>query len=461
MLFKSVDEIYGSTDCIGREGGSLVVNDAATLRGECIDRLVFNAVFNEDAGVKAESRWIIKSAAGSLGVKLASIQGLYEAMGRGEVKGFTVPAINIRGITYDVARAIFRAALSNNSGAFIFEIAKSEIGYTGQNPSEYTAAIIAAAIKEGYAGPVFIQGDHFQLKAAGFLEDREKEVAGVKKLIESALNAGFYNIDIDASTLVDLNKANVMEQQRPNFEVTAELTDFIRSHEKEGITVSIGGEIGEVGGKNSTEEELRAFMDGYLGILKEGVKGISKISVQTGTSHGGVPLPDGTVAKVKVDFDTIERLSAVSREVYGLSGVVQHGASTLPDDAFHVFVERNASEVHLATGFQNMIYDSQHLPSELKNDIYTYILENLSGERKEGETDEQFIYKTRKKGFGPFKRRFWDIAPEQLEAIRGELEERFVFLFKKLNAVNTTGVVKEWVATPDTPFTVEKELDIL
>ncbi|MFQ5586924.1 MAG: class II fructose-bisphosphate aldolase, partial [Thermodesulfobacteriota bacterium] len=411
--------------------------------------------------IRAEARWVIKSSAACLGIKLASIQGLYEAMGRGEVKGFTVPAINIRGITYDVARAIFRAALSNNAGAFIFEIAKSEIGYTGQNPSEYTAAVIAAAVKEGYTGPVFIQGDHFQLNAAGYREDGEKEVAGVKQLIESALNAGFYNIDIDASTLVDLSKPTVMEQQRPNFEVTAELTDFIRSREEDGITVSIGGEIGEVGGKNSTEEELRAFMDGYLGVLKEGVKGISKISVQTGTSHGGVPLPDGTVAKVKVDFDTIERLSAVSREVYGLSGVVQHGASTLPDDAFHVFVERNASEVHLATGFQNMIYDSQYLPSELKNDIYHYILEELSGERKEGETDEQFIYKTRKKGFGPFKRRFWDIAPEKRGAIRGELEERFVFLFKKLNVINSKDTVDQWVKTPDLSYTVEKELGAL
>jgi len=461
MLFKSVDEIYGSTDCIGREGGSLVVKDAAALRGECIDRLVFNAVFNENAGVKAESRWIIKSAAGSLGAKLASIEGLYEAMGRGEVTGFTVPAINIRGITYDVARAVFRAALSNGSGAFIFEIAKSEIGYTDQKPSEYTAAILAAAVKEGYAGPVFIQGDHFQLKADGFVADREKEIAGAKELIASAMDAGFYNIDIDASTLVDLSQPTVMEQQRPNFETTAELTEYIRDRESEGITVSIGGEIGEVGKKNSTEEELRAFMDGYLGVLKEGTTGISKISVQTGTSHGGVPLPDGTVAKVKVDFDTIERLSVVSREVYGLSGVVQHGASTLPDDAFHVFVQRQASEVHLATGFQNMIYDSSNFPGELKDDIYNHILQDLIGEKKEGETDEQFIYKTRKKGFGPFKRRFWEMADERRDAIREELEERFVFLFKQLNAVNTMEVTLRHVATPDVACSVEKELEIL
>ena len=41
--------------------------------------------------------------------------------------------------------------------------------------------------------------------------------------------------------------------------------------------------------------------------------GLSKVSVQTGTSHGGVPLPGGGVAEVKLDFGTLERLSAVAR----------------------------------------------------------------------------------------------------------------------------------------------------
>ena len=43
--------------------------------------------------------------------------------------------------------------------ALIFEIARSEIGYTGIRPAEYAASIRAAAIKEGYQGPLFLQGD--------------------------------------------------------------------------------------------------------------------------------------------------------------------------------------------------------------------------------------------------------------------------------------------------------------
>jgi fructose/tagatose bisphosphate aldolase len=446
MEFKSTGEIYDTLKGSVREKeGKVEVTDEKALGGKGLDAVIYNAVFNAKEEVKEEARRVIAEAARSLGIRSVSIQNLYEAMGRGDCSGFTVPAINIRGLTYDTARAVFRAAIKNRSGTFIFEIAKSEIGYTDQRPAEYTAGVLAAAMKEGWRGPVFIQGDHYQINAKKYAMDDEKEVAALKELVKESLEARFYNIDIDSSTIVDLSKPTVTEQQRPNFEVTAALTEYIRGLEPEGVTVSIGGEIGEVGGKNSTEEELRAFMDGYLAILGGRMKGISKISIQTGTSHGGVVLPNGSIQEVKVDFDTIERLSKVSREVYGLSGVVQHGASTLPDEAFDIFPKRGTAEVHLATGFQNIQYESAAMPEGLKKEVYRYLTDKLSGERKEGMTEEQFIYKTRKKGLGPFKEKFWNIPEENRAHIGRELEERFDLLFKKLNAIDTEGHIKKWV----------------
>jgi uncharacterized protein YozE (UPF0346 family) len=446
MEFNSVEEIntaLGGVMC--KEDGVCKVADGDALRGEIIERLAFNAAVNENEEVREHARIVIKSAASALGIYSASIQGLYEAMGSGDVTGLTVPAINIRGLTFDVARAVFRAGAKNKSNAFIFEIAKSEIAYTAQHPVEYTTIILAAAIKEGYKGPVFIQGDHFQINAKSYEADKAGEVAALKTLIKEAIEGEFYNIDIDASTLVDLSRSTVMDQQRPNFEITAFMTSYIRGLEPDGVTVSIGGEIGEVGSQNSTVEELRAFMDGYLDLVAERHKGISKISVQTGTSHGGVVLADGTIAKVSVDFDTIEELSKASREEYGLSGVVQHGASTLPDDDFHLFRKREASEVHLATGFQNMIYDSKSFPKELRDEIYSYLKENMKAEWGEGVTEEQFIYKTRKQGFGPFKEKMWSLPAQTRAAIGAELEDRFDYLFKQLNSVDTLDAVKKYV----------------
>src|SRR5439155_8034535 len=165
----------------------------------------------------------------------------------------------------------------------------------------------------------------------------EQEFKAVLDLAGEALQAGFYNIDVDTSTLVDLSKPELEAQQELNGRLCAEITQFIRSREPRGVTVSVGGEIGEVGGKNSTPEDLHAFMKVYRDALERlapGQPGISKISIQTGTSHGGMPLPDGSIAQVQVDCDALETLSRIAREQYGLAGAVQHGASTLPAQLF-------------------------------------------------------------------------------------------------------------------------------
>ncbi|MDO8722419.1 MAG: class II fructose-bisphosphate aldolase, partial [Syntrophales bacterium] len=296
------------------------------------------------------------------------------------------------------------------------------------------------------------QGDHFQVSAKKFTQDPGAEVRAVKDLIWEAIEAGFYNIDIDTSTLVDLTKPTVEEQQKTNYSLAAELTTMIRDLEPAGITISVGGEIGEVGGKNSNVEELRAFMNGYLEELEkrgEAMTGISKISVQTGTTHGGVPLPDGSIAKVKIDFETLQKLSDIAREEYGLAGAVQHGASTLPDEAFDKFPAIRTAEIHLATGFQNIIYDSKNFPSGLRDNIYRYLKKELAGDRKESDTEEQFIYKTRKKGFGPFKEELWRLPKDTLESLGRELEDKFSFLFHKLNVVGTEDIAREFVKPAD------------
>jgi len=434
---------------ISKEG--VEIKDLNGLKN-IMDSLVYEAVFSE--GEKKNTLlMLIKEIAKAAGATPSSIQSLYEEMGRA-YPGFTVPAINIRGLAYDSAKAVFRKAIEMKVGPFIFEIARSEIGYTKQRPLEYAAVVLAAAVKEGYQGPVFIQGDHFQLVRKNFLSEPKAETDYIRGLIKEAIEAEFYNIDIDSSTLVDLDRETIKEQQRPNFEKTAELAAYIREIQPDGVMISIGGEIGEIGKKNSTPDELRAYLDGFNDTFKSG-KGLSKLSVQTGTSHGGVVLPDGTLAKVKIDFDTLRILSDLARKAYGLSGCVQHGASTLPEEAFNMFPETGTSEVHLATGFQNIIYDSKDLPTEFREEVYSFISQEYAKERKEGQTEEQFIYSTRKKGFGPLKKKWWDLPSSIKEPIMKELETKFGLLFEKLKVRNTTEIVKKAVK----PGVIKKEIN--
>lgn len=443
----SLHRILGTAAAV--ENHRLVLKDPAALASARMDDLVRLAVFGTE-DEKDWARWAIHALGQAVGVRPASIHDLYMARGRGEIAGFTVPAINVRGMSYDTARAIFRTAIKLNVGAFLLEIARSEIVYTEQRPTEYVAVMIAAALREGYHHPIFIQGDHFQVNAKKFAVDATAEVAAVKALATEAIAAGFYNIDLDTSTLVDLSKPTLAEQQRLNYEIGVELTRHVRALEPAGVTISLGGEIGEVGTSNSTVAELRAFMDGYMQTLQReapGMVGLSKISVQSGTSHGGVVKADGSIADVQLDFQTLEDLGRVARAEYGLSGAVQHGASTLPDDLFHNFPRTETAEIHLATGFQTMLYD--HLPEALRAEIYGWLRENAKDERKAGDTDEQFFYKSRKKALGPFKQALWSLpAATQAELARA-YDAKFEFLFTQLGVGGTLPHVQRYIKTSE------------
>jgi len=431
------------------QDGRVAIVDEAALASERMDALAEQAVFGDDAE-RELARWAIWEIGQAVGVRPASIHDLYMARGRGEVQGFTVPAINVRAAAYDTMRAIFRTANRLDAGAFILEIARSEIAYTEQRPAEYVSVAIAAALREGFRGPVFIQGDHFQVNAKKWAADPVTEVNAVKQLAVEAIHAGFYNIDVDTSTLVDLKQPDHDAQQRPNYTTAVELTRYVRSLEPQGVTISIGGEIGEVGTENSTPEELHAFMQGFNRVLQEqapGMAGLSKISVQSGTSHGGVVLADGSIADVALDLDTLRQLGQLARDDYGMSGAVQHGASTLPDTAFNNFPKTETAEIHLATNFQNMMYE--HIPAELKAEMYRWLDVNAKDERKATDTDGQFYYKARKKAIGPFKRQLWSLDAATKQKIAAAYDAKFEFLFTQLAVGGTKPHVTRFVHAPE------------
>ncbi|MEQ1868840.1 MAG: class II fructose-bisphosphate aldolase [Vicinamibacterales bacterium] len=435
----------------------ITVTDAAAVTGALVDQLAWTAAFGTTPELKGTARWIIRSLAAHAGIRPASIHDLYMAMGRGDASGFTVPAINVRAMAYDTARAVIRSAVALKAGAFIFEIARSEIGYTEQRPHEYSSIVLAAALREGFHGPIFIQGDHVQANAKKFNSpEKDKELGILRALIKEEISAGFFNIDIDTSTLVDLDKPTLEEQQEVNITLAVDFAEFIRSVEPKGVTVSVGGEIGEVGGKNSDVHELHCYMRGFnrkLAARHPSMTGLSKISVQTGTAHGGFVNADGSVRKdVAIDLDTLKELSRLSRREYGLGGAVQHGASTLPLDAFDAFPRYDACEIHLATDFQNMVYEHPKFPAALRAEMYAWIREHATEERKPKDTEEQFIYKARKKAIGPFKRQMWSLDEASRLAIGHSLEERFTFLMRQLKIEGTAQVVAKFVHAPQLPI---------
>jgi fructose/tagatose bisphosphate aldolase len=254
---------------------------------------------------------------------------------------------------------------------------------------------------------------------------------------------------------VDLSKPTLEEQQRVNADLCARFTKFIRLHQPPAMPISVGGEIGEVGKENSTPEEFRAYMEVYKRALGSGgdARGIAKVSVQTGSSHGGLVAADGSVERVAIDFSVLKRISKVAREEYGMAGAVQHGASTLPPEYFGHFPDNDCAEIHLATDFMNTVYEHPAFPLPLKREIERWLDDHAADERKKNETQAQFLYKTRKKAIGPYKERVWNLPEGTRAAIRQTLQEKFRFLFTKLRAGGTRDVVRRYVK----PVSVQAE----
>src|SRR3954453_24570 len=278
------ERIPDLTDRLGStahvDGDHLVIDDEKAFRVNTIRDLAWTAAFASDEATVTAAQWLIHEAARVLRAHSASIHELYMARARGEVHGFTVPAINIRAQTFDMARTVYEAAAAADVGAVILGLARSEQTYTYQRPIDYATAVLAGAVAAGWRGPVFLQGDHYQFNMKKYAADAEAMTEEIRRACRLATDAGYRNIHIDASTLVDLALDGATEQQRSNAERTAELTALIRSLEPEDLTISVGGEIGEVGKENSNEAELRAFLDQLgteLSRRAPGAVGISKV----------------------------------------------------------------------------------------------------------------------------------------------------------------------------------------
>ncbi|MGE5308203.1 MAG: glucose-6-phosphate isomerase family protein [Deltaproteobacteria bacterium] len=457
----------------------VVVLDEKALVGGLVDKLVYDATFSKDQKVQSLCRRLIKDTAAAQGCVLGSVYDLYSKKAQ-DKRRYTIPAINFRGMAYNTARAAFSSAKKHNA-IFIAEIAKSEIGYTNQRPAELATSILAAAIKEGYKSTVYIQGDHFQMDQKAYAKNADQAREDVKKLIREAIEAGFYQIDLDMSTLVDFSKTSYDEQQKLNYTETAILTQYVRGLEKEfglnkkGIVVNLGAEIGEIGkglekGKerNSSIEDLEAFWKGYINTLNDLGKGArlipaTKIAIQTGTKHGGIRGKDGKLAKAKVSFNTIAELGKKAREL-GLAGVVQHGASTLDPECFVIFAgneatgfevgedllssaakivigENPTAEVHLATAYQDTVMDHAAMPAALLVNMKAFIINKVQP-AADANLNGVFV-DNRKTCWGPFKTQLWNLDESIQSQFRASLEKQFDVVFQNLGAKNTQKIVKD------------------
>lgn len=443
--------------CDIEDSNVIAITDEDKLRNEVIYTLQFNASVGENEEVKQSAIGWINAIAQARGIEPWTNNDFYDEKQSGQHEFFTVPAVNARMVAFHKVRAAIKAADALGLPHIIFELAVSEVGYTGQQKDEYAALVKAAYISLGVTNrKIYIQADHYQLDPKKYAADREAEVKRLQDLIEKALESGVYNIDIDTSKFetADEGKSD-RENQGENARLTAELFHFIRQYEKDHdlpCVVSIGGEVGEVGGENTQYPQVNA----YLEMVKERAtelgsgetKGLSKISINVGSAHGGVLGSDGK------PLDTVPLNFTAHHDLY-MKGSdpmnpqkhvlpVQHGASTLPKKYFSLFPAMHTAEIHLATGFQNIVWDvlekeDATLHEKMKTMVYEKFGDKIAGHK----TEAIGFIKERKRVTEFFKREL--LLTDCLDSIEKELERDFSEIFNSLYNVlaNTKGHVEQ------------------
>lgn len=420
MAAQSVEELLGNIkEAVRVTRDSAVITDRAKFINGTVDYLAHEAALSQNTDVKVSAQRILREAALTFNLKLGSINDFYMAKKAGKWANITVPAVNGRTDVYNQFQQLFRAAREKDVGALILELARSEMRYSAQDAAEFNAVSIAAAIKQGYEGLIFAQGDHYQVNKEKYDKggaDREKELKAIEDLIRSAVLAGKYNIDLDPSTLV--NEAALKEilklesgmvdmylRDHPGLtenldengikSVRRRLVDEIEMREVDFETEVVKRIEGLYKEMHKTTAEVTMRFIRYIRKLEKelGFPGGFHISVGIEERHidnpehknnpstvlgsatliriimndarqeglvgpSKISLQTGTMHGVggTVDFGIYQR-HLKYRDRIGTAVFVQHGASTLEKQDFDKMKEGDVGEVHLATEYQKMELD--------------------------------------------------------------------------------------------------------
>ncbi len=93
------------------------------------------------------------------------------------------------------------------------------------------------------------------------------------------------------------------------------------------------------------------------------------------------------------------------------------------------------------------MYDHPAFPKALLDEIHAWVEVNAADERKPDQTDLQFVYSSRKKAIGPFKRQLWDL--DTRDEILASQAAKIAFLFTELRVNGSMDLVERHVDVPE------------
>jgi hypothetical protein len=412
--------------------------DPHRLRTERIDPLVYNGVFHESERLRYFLCWLIRRAAAGMAIYPASAQVLYAAAARGRLRRFTAPAVSLRAMTYDAARACFRAAKQTGCGAMVLDLGRNATEGPAQSPVEYATCVLAGAIREGYEGPVFLQADYLRERRAPDDDEQGDELARFEDLAEEALGAGFFNLDLDTSDLEDLGIPDPSEQERASCAYAARLAAFVRKTEPAGVDTNLGVRMKSHGDSAHLAQRFRAFMGGFATEFTDRaghVTGIGKLGLEIRGAD---------------ELGMVRDLAEVARREYALAtGVSCHGAP-VPDELLAELPRLSIVEVDMGARYEELVLHHPAFPARLRDAMADWIDRTYGAVRGPGQDRASFRLQLRMTALEAFKRQMWDLPPESKDPVMADLQRTLVADLKRLEVEDTIHLTLANVNIQDT-----------
>ncbi|MFH1722456.1 MAG: class II fructose-bisphosphate aldolase [Candidatus Altiarchaeota archaeon] len=327
-------------------------------------------------------------------------------------------------------------AATEKRATLLFEIAKSEIGYTGLAPAEYYESITRKASELGFDIPYAIHADHITVKSPG-----EADVQSAEDLIKAELSAGFTSFAIDASHIYDTEGESVAERLAGNIDVTTKLAKLIPKE------FSLEVEVGEIGKKDpkTGKQELTTVEEAVTFIEALQANGIEPdlIATHNGSTHGNIYDAEGNVIE-QVGIDE-QRTRDIAKAIKHLGvQIAQHGITGTPLNLMHRLIDAGIAKGNVATNWQNIAIDS--FPKDLNEKMksWTMASEQVAAmrQKKPNMSDGEILGKNIKHAIKVHKDLIAQLTPDQQAKVTKATKESAMAFFEAFNAVGSADAVK-------------------
>jgi len=436
-IYQSIDQLcqhtFGIIQIYPDEPSAYVLNKARLWADNIIDVLFQTALFAESEDVKSFSHWLIREIGKQTDNFPASLHSLYQTLNDdSEIvpHKIVIPAIDISGMTYEMARAVFRARQQTDTGPVIIELDDSNLIPDTEQLSEHVLSVIAAAIKEQHAengwGPIFIKRN-LEIQVNRSSDDLEEKLRDITDNIDQLLDAGIYNINIDASVR-NGEEANIESNLAENARMTAELLRYIRSKEPKNTTVTVSGTLTLPENQANAPEQLRTFMQEFQQQSRNedsenDLVGITTINLRSTNISDSDSGANDQVTGSDFNPDMLKNLSKIAREEFDLFGIVPRDISQLSAQTFSDIFNALAIEFHSSRNFLNFVLDHPRFPHHLRNQIRTDFQE---------------------KNLIQIQQHLWNIEPQSLRVIMHDLENEFITLFNQMGIAHSAHLLQSY-----------------